>query len=508
MQRVVQWATGAVGRHAVAAVVDHPDLELVGVLVYSDDKAGRDAGELCGIGPIGVTATKDRDEILALDADCVLYMPQGEMNPMGALDDICALLASGKNVVSTAVTALIYPPSMGPTVVDRLEKACAQGGTSFHATGIEPGWASEVLPLTHVGPVPPHRLAASSRSCSTTRPTRARSCCSTSWASAAPPDADVPGADPALLGGTFRAPLMLVADGLGATIDDFVFDRQVAVAAQSFDVAAGRIEAGTVAAMRFSATAIIDGRPALTVEHITRLAEGEAPDWPRGRGWKVTVEGRPSMVLEAKIATHGEDENDQGCLGTAMHAVHAIAPVCAAPPGIQTFLDLPTIIGPPRVARRPGTSGGPLTWHRRIDARRRFEDAVAIVTGSSKGIGLATARQLASEGAQRRAQRTRRRPTSTRPSPRSRPTATRRRHRGRRVRRDHAATPGRRRGGAVRARDAPRAERRHPAPLRPAAVDQTPELRRHGHRQHVVRDRADAARDAGRDGRGRAVRCA
>ena len=110
--------------------------------------------------------------------------------------------------------------------------------------------------------------------------------------------------------------------------------------------------------MRFSTTAVIQGRPALTVEHITRLREDAAPDWPRGRGWKVTIEGLPSMVVEARIAVHGEDENDQGCLGTAMHAVHAIVPVCAAPPGIRTFLDLPNITGrhsmtpPGKLARR------------------------------------------------------------------------------------------------------------------------------------------------------------
>ena len=151
MLRVIQWATGAVGRHAVAAVHDHPELELVGALVYSEAKAGRDVGEICGIGEIGVAATTDPDQIVALDADCVLYMPQGEMNPMGALDDICRLLASGKNVVSTAVTGLIYPRSMGETVVARLEAACAEGPTSFHGTGIEPGWAAEVLPLTMSG---------------------------------------------------------------------------------------------------------------------------------------------------------------------------------------------------------------------------------------------------------------------------------------------------------------------------------------------------------------------
>jgi hypothetical protein len=158
-------------------------------------------------------------------------------------------------------------------------------------------------------------------------------------------DADVPAADPALLGGTFRAPLMLVADGMGAEIERFVYDREVWLADRPFDIAAGRIEVGTVAAQRFSATAIVDGRRALEVEHITRLGSDSAPEWPTGRGWKVAIEGMPSMRLESTIAVHGEDENDQGCLGTAMHAVHSIGPVCAAPSGIKTFLDLPMIIG-------------------------------------------------------------------------------------------------------------------------------------------------------------------
>jgi len=86
--RVVQWATGTVGRFAVEAIVGLDGLELVGALVYSDDKAGRDVGEISGIGPVGVTATTDVEEIIGLDADCVVYAAQGEMDPMGALDDI------------------------------------------------------------------------------------------------------------------------------------------------------------------------------------------------------------------------------------------------------------------------------------------------------------------------------------------------------------------------------------------------------------------------------------
>jgi hypothetical protein len=349
MLRVIQWATGSVGRHAVAAIHDHPGLELVGALVYSDAKAGRDVGDICGIGPIGVTATTDPAEIVALDADCVLYMPQGEMNPMGALDDICRLLASGKNVVSTAVTGLIYPRSLGRRVVERLDAACADGQTSFHATGIEPGWAAEVLPLTMSGLFQRiDTLLVQELMDYTTYDSADMLFDIMGFGKA--PDEPVPMADAALAGVTFRAPLMLLADGLGATIDDFLYHREVAVTDKAFDVKAGRVEAGTVAAQRFGCTAIVDCRRALTVEHITRLGE-QAPDWPTGRGWKVTVEGRPSMVLDSKIATHGEDEADQGCLGTAMHAVHAIVPVCAAAPGIRTFLDLPMITGRGALAR-------------------------------------------------------------------------------------------------------------------------------------------------------------
>jgi 2,4-diaminopentanoate dehydrogenase len=252
-------------------------------------------------------------------------MPQGEMNPMGALDDICRLLASGKNVVSTAVTGLIYPRSLGRRVVEKLEGACTDGQSSFHGTGIEPGWAAEVLPLTMSGLFQRiDTLLVQELMDYTTYDSADMLFDIMGFGKA--PDEPVPMADAALAGVTFRAPLMLPAEGLGATIEDFVFHREVAVTDKPFDIKAGRIAAGAVSAQRFGYTAVVDGRRALTVEHITRLGDDQAPDWPTGRGWKVTVEGRPSMVLDSKIATHGE-----------------IAPVCAAGPGIRTFLDLPMI---------------------------------------------------------------------------------------------------------------------------------------------------------------------
>ena len=344
MIRVIQWATGTVGKHAIAAVHAHPELELVGARVYGEDKVGRDAGVLAGIDPIGVPATDDVEALLTLDADCVLYMPRGGIDQAVALDDVCLLLASGKNVISTAVSAWIHPKSAGQEVAERMEAACRQGSSSFHGTGIEPGWAAEVLPLT---------MSCLFRSIESIRVQELLDY--SSYPSGdmligvmgfgQAPDAKVPGADLDRKGRAFRAPLMLVAEGLGATVDDIAVEREVVVAKEGYDIPAGRIEAGTVSAQRFAVSAIVGGRKAITVEHITRLGADQAPEWPTGRGWRVAIEGTPSMVLESEIAIHDEDENDQACLGTAMHAVHAVPLVCAAAPGIRTFLDLPMITG-------------------------------------------------------------------------------------------------------------------------------------------------------------------
>ncbi|MFP8871126.1 MAG: hypothetical protein VCB43_06725 [Myxococcota bacterium] len=73
--RVIQWASGNVGRASLQAVAQHPELELTGLLVINPEKAGRDAGELCKRDPMGITATADVEAIVAMDVDCVLHMP-------------------------------------------------------------------------------------------------------------------------------------------------------------------------------------------------------------------------------------------------------------------------------------------------------------------------------------------------------------------------------------------------------------------------------------------------
>ncbi len=147
--RVVEWSTGTVGRHAIAGIDARPDLELVGVWVSSQEKAGKDAGELAGLGrDLGVVATNDRDALLALKPDCIVHTAMTDDRMFEAIDDLVAFLEAGVNVVSSGPVVLQFPRGVMPDdMVERIEKAGQQGGASLHVNGIDPGWANDVLPL-------------------------------------------------------------------------------------------------------------------------------------------------------------------------------------------------------------------------------------------------------------------------------------------------------------------------------------------------------------------------
>ena len=147
--KVIQWATGSVGNWALKEIIRNPDLELVGLLVYGSDKVGKDAGEIAGGAPVGVKATNRREEILALEADVVIHCAKAFGQSEQMLDDVIALLESGKNVVT--VSDFIAPQIHGPAVRERLDAAAKKGGVTLHGTGIDPGFLCDRLPATLTG---------------------------------------------------------------------------------------------------------------------------------------------------------------------------------------------------------------------------------------------------------------------------------------------------------------------------------------------------------------------
>jgi len=345
--RVIQWATGHVGKHALRAIAQHPEMELVGVWVSSPNKTGRDAGELCGVGHLGVTATNDAESLVALEADCVCYTAATDYRPTEAIDDMCRLLASGKNVVTSSFVPLIYPWQVVPAFAEQLERACQQGNSSFYCSGIDPGFSPDALPITL------------SSLCERIDSIRAQEIFNYAtydqpqtlfevMGFGKPPGTPVPLLLPGALSMAWGASVRMVADALGVQLDGIEQRHEVEVAPEEFQISCGTIAKGTVAALRFEVVGMVRGEPRIAVEHVTRLRDDLAPHWPQGVGpgtYRVTIEGMPSLRCDLQVGFHSADHNIDGCVATAMRLVNAIPAVCGASPGVKSFLDLPLTPG-------------------------------------------------------------------------------------------------------------------------------------------------------------------
>ena len=348
--RVIQWGTGNVGKHALRAIVERPDFDLAGVRVYSTEKVGTDAGDLLGGHPAtGIKATDDINDILALDADCVCYTALGSTldEHGGPLDDICRLLASGKNVVSSAVEYFAYfRPGLelkgAGDAYNRLTRACKEGESTFFHVGINPGFAMDLWPLSMT------RLCARIdhlHAIEVVDMTRYPSfhMVREVMGFGLPPDA--PSAIDAYMGDVHESPFYLsmrmIADGLKTELEDIKYQREVAVTNVPISIAAGEIAAGTVAAVKFHYQGIVYGRPAITLEWIWRITDDVAPEWPTGDSrWILHVDGNPSIDSSIDISTT-EDAGRGTSIAVATLLLNAVPIVCEAPPGLLDNLTLP-----------------------------------------------------------------------------------------------------------------------------------------------------------------------
>ena len=337
MNRIVQWTTGNVGQRSVRAVVAHPDLELVGCYAWSPDKVGRDVGELCGIDPVGITATDDVDALLALRPDVVVY------NPMWPdVDDLVRILQAGVNVVSTA--AFINGRAYGEGR-DRIAAACEAGGVSIFGSGINPGFA-EQLTIVTAGVCDRIDKVTINESADTTLydspPTEI------------PAGFSRPIDDPELPAMTekgtavFGECVALVADALGIELDEIVCEAEYAQTTEDLVMDSWTIEAGCVAGIAASWQGRVGGRT--IVELNVKWIKGQTldPPWQVEEGYVIQVDGRPTVTTRLGFlpppdfeATTFADFMVLGMIMTSMPAINAIPRVVAAPPGIVTYTDLP-----------------------------------------------------------------------------------------------------------------------------------------------------------------------
>ena len=337
--KVVQWATGNIGSRSLRAVVEHPGLELTGVWVSSTEKVGSDATGLCGLeNATGIVATNSTAELVAQDADCVLYMRQGT-----DIDELCQLLASGKNVVTTRGD-FHHPPFMDEEARGKIEQACREGNASIYSTGSSPGFVTEALAIP---------LLSLSR----------RLDCLTIDEFADLGSRDSPQLLFEIMGfgkpmnmfnqaaadfvkEDFAASLAQVAEASGIKIDRWDAQGEYSAARETVKIAAGTIEKGNIAAQRITISGISGDQVRFRFRANWYASDRiENPDWElRDSGWRICVEGDTPLDVTISFPVAPEDYAAFTPGLTAHRAVNAVHAVCAAPAGIRTTADLPQVI--------------------------------------------------------------------------------------------------------------------------------------------------------------------
>jgi 4-hydroxy-tetrahydrodipicolinate reductase len=345
--RVVQWSTGNVGRHAIAGIAAHPDLELAGVWVSNPAKAGQDAGDLAGLGRrLGVAATTDAEALLALRPDCVVHTAWADDRLGDALDDLARILRAGVNVVSSSPVFLQFPEGVESMAVP-VQQAALEGGSSIWVNGIDPGFANDWLPLVITGiseRIDEVRCLEILNYATYDQPTVLFDIMGFGRPLEQTPMLLLPGVLTLAWGSVVRQ----LAAGLGVKLDGVEEWYERIPAPDAFEVASGEVAAGTAAALRFEVRGMLGGRPAIVLEHVTRLRDDLAPEWPQPAGqgcYRVVISGEPNYTVDLQLLGSDGDHNTAGLKATAMRLVNAIPAVVSAPPGLLTALDLPLVTG-------------------------------------------------------------------------------------------------------------------------------------------------------------------
>lgn len=345
--RVIVWGTGNVGAAALRTVVANPTLELAGVVVSAAAKTGRDAGELCGLGRLGIRATSDARPLLDAGVDAVAYCASGDFRPAEALDDIEACLRAGANVVSTSAYPLYDPTSAPVELRERFEAACAAGRSSLFVSGVDPGYINDIVPLLLSGLCEEiHQIRSYEIFNYSTyhAPDAVRDLVGFGMPMDSVPPMVAPSVPTMVWGGMIR----LLARALGIELDEIreVVERRPLERTVTTPV--GTFEAGTQGALRFEIQGIVGGEAKIVVEHVTRIVDDIAADWPRAHGsgaHGVRISGRPNLELTIEPSDDSGDSVGGGNASAAARIINAIPAVCAAPAGLLDSLSVPAQIG-------------------------------------------------------------------------------------------------------------------------------------------------------------------
>ena len=371
-KRVVVWGTGFVGQMVIPEIVRHPSFELVGVGVSNPDKVGKDVGEICGVDPVGLAATDDLDALIDLRPDALVHYGPTAAKADDNIRGMGAFLRAGIDVCSTAMTPWVWPTmSQNPPMwIEPITQACEEGGASCFTTGIDPGFANDLFPMTLMG------------LCSEVRLVRALEILDyinyegdyeDEMGIGRPPEFRPMLEHPDILTMAWGATVPMMAHAVGIELDEITTPWDKWVTDTAITTAKGVIEPGMVAAINFTINGVLNGETRIQLEHINRLGPDAAPDWPRGGQddvYRVEIEGTPSITQETAFRFtdgSGRDAAAAGCLATGLRALNAVPAVNDLPPGWSPRSTFPSsrASGPSGSCRPGGRPGRGWLHHAR-----------------------------------------------------------------------------------------------------------------------------------------------
>lgn len=345
--RVIQWATGTVGKAALKSFIENPVTELVGVWVTNPDKVGKDAGDIVGLPKTGVICTNDVEAIVAMEADCVLFAPLNMADT--TLDMVCRLLASGKNVISPAGPFL--PNKWFPEATAKIEAACREGNSSFHGCGIHPGFVGDILPLTLT------RLMSRVDCVEVTEVIdKVRNPMVYTEVMGFGADPDELLANPRRSPETYKyfySSMATIAEGLGKEIERVTVNFEVSRAKKDIAHEFGHVKAGAVGGQHYEWTAWADGAPIVVYHFYWQLGEDLDPLWEQGESrYRIRIKGDPPLECNL-LGGQGEDGRHPflGLPWTGIVGATVVPQVCDAPAGIVTHKDM-GLVEPRGLVRR------------------------------------------------------------------------------------------------------------------------------------------------------------
>ena len=322
--RVIQYGVGSIGSSIVKLLLERGEMEIVGALDVSEQKIGKDLGEVVSVGrKLGITVSNDPNYLFSKTrADIVLHSTSSFLKDV--YPQITRAVEAEMNVISTA-EELAYPYSRHPEVAEEIDQTARKHGVTVLGAGVNPGFVMDALVValtgvcSHVRRVKATRIVdASTRRLPLQRKVGA--------------GLDVESFKEKVVSGTpghvgLLESIDMIAGSLGWKLEKVEQKTDPVIAKENMRTEFFELKAGTVAGIRQIGRGVKEGEELITLDLQMYVGAKDPRD-------SIAIEGTPNIDLTIRGGIHGD-------IATAAIVVNSIPRVMAAHPGLVTMKDLP-----------------------------------------------------------------------------------------------------------------------------------------------------------------------